>query len=87
MASLESRITAPTDSSAPVTQDTTSSAALNTSDTSQLATWAEDNGQMDGAAGYSAGGGINEPEFDVEVKLIDQTSPLYSVKTFEELGM
>ena len=86
MASLESRITAPTDSSAPAAQDSTGTAPT-ASDASQPATWAEDNGQMDGTSGYPAGGGIDEPEFDVEVKLIDQTSPLYSVKTFEELGM
>ena len=86
MTSLESRVTAPSNSSAPAPQDATGPAP-NASDVSQPATWADDNGQMDGASGYPAGGGIEEPDFDVEVKLMDQNSPLYSVKTFEELGM
>ena len=85
MASLESRVTAPSASSSGP-QDTASSAP-NASEGPKSIPWAEDNRQMDGPNDYSGGSGIADPEFDVEVKLIDQTSPLYSVKTFEELGM
>lgn len=55
--------------------------------------WAEDNAnsansQLDGATQNQHGSeGIQEPEYDVEVKLVDQTSPLFSIKTFEELGL
>jgi len=55
--------------------------------------WAEDNvntanSQLDGATQNQHGSeGIQEPEYDVEVKLVDQTSPLFSIKTFEELGL
>lgn len=52
--------------------------------------WAEDNAnsQLDGATQNQHGSlGVLEPEFDVEVKLIDQNSPLFSIKTFEELGL
>jgi hypothetical protein len=51
-----------------------------------VADWPEDNGQLDGAVAYD-GNAMTEPEFDVEVKLIDANSPLYSVKSFEELGL
>lgn len=49
--------------------------------------WADDNGQMDGSTAISGGSTMTEPEYTVEVKLIDTNSPLYSVKTFEELGL
>ena len=49
--------------------------------------WAEDNTQLDGATEINAGSAMAEPEYDVEVKLIDQNSPLYSIKSFEELGL
>ena len=49
--------------------------------------WAEDNSQLDGATEFNAGSAMTEPEYDVEVKLIDQNSPLYSIKSFEELGL
>ena len=48
--------------------------------------WAADT-QVDGATEYAGGSTMAEPEFDVEVKLIDANSPLYSIKTFEELGL
>ena len=44
-------------------------------------------GQVDGATEFLGGSGINEPEFDVEVKLIDETNPLYSISQFEDLGL
>jgi len=52
--------------------------------------------QLDGAPVAQNGSGINqsalnEPEYDVEVKLSslqsDPDNPLFSVKTFEELGL
>lgn len=46
--------------------------------------------QVDGAAGENASG-LHEAEFDVEVKLsdlqADASNPLYSISSFEELGM
>ena len=49
--------------------------------------WAEEISQLDGATEFNAGSAMTEPEYDVEVKLIDQNSPLYSIKSFEELGL
>ena len=49
--------------------------------------WADDNGQMDGSTAFAGGSNMTEPEYEVEVKLIDANSPLYSVKSFEELGL
>jgi ATP-dependent RNA helicase DDX19/DBP5 len=47
-------------------------------------------GNFDGATLEQNGSMLQEPEFDVEVKLsdlqADPNNPLYSVKTFEELG-
>ncbi|MCJ1385450.1 RNA helicase required for poly(A+) mRNA export [Xylographa soralifera] len=71
MASLEDRVTSPTEVPATETK----------------VDWAEDNGQLDGATEFNAGSAMAEPEYDVEVKLIDQNSPLYSIKSFEELGL
>ena len=52
----------------------------------QPADWAEDSAQMDGPGGDQGGGTVPD-EFEVEVKLIDANSPLYSVKSFDELGL
>lgn len=51
-----------------------------------------ENAQTDGATTWLAGSkGLDEPEFDVNVKLADlqedPNNPLYSVKTFEELNL
>jgi ATP-dependent RNA helicase DDX19/DBP5 len=47
--------------------------------------------QVDGAAEQLGGSTLHEPQYDVEVKLSDiqgdSTSPLYSISSFEELGM
>ena len=48
--------------------------------------------QTDGAVAELNGGtGIYEPEYDVDVKLsdvqADPNNPLYSIKTFDELGL
>jgi ATP-dependent RNA helicase DDX19/DBP5 len=47
--------------------------------------------QVDGAGEIKNGSGLEEPEFDVEVKLndlqADPNNPLFSVKSFEELGL
>ncbi|MCJ1255212.1 RNA helicase required for poly(A+) mRNA export [Lignoscripta atroalba] len=49
--------------------------------------WAEDK-QLDGASENLGGSGMQDHEqYDVEVKLVDENSPLYSVKSFEELGL
>ena len=71
MASLEDRITAPSGG-----------------DGDAPTSWADDNGQVDGSTSFAGGSGMNQPvEFEVDVKLIDENSPLYSVKSFEELGL
>ena len=52
--------------------------------------WAEENAntQLDGASQNQRGSeGVLEPEFDVEVKLVDENSPLFSIKNFDELGL
>ena len=73
MASLAERITAPTEE---------------TQGEEKKVDWAEDNGQLDGATAQENGGMMQEPEFDVEVKLIDESLSQYSsASTFEELGM
>lgn len=47
--------------------------------------------QTDGAPSAMGGTDLHEPEYKVEVKLsdlqADPNNPLYSVKTFEELGL
>lgn len=47
--------------------------------------------QKDGATEVMNGSGLDEPEFDVNVKLVDMqedpSNPLYSVKTFKELNL
>ena len=52
--------------------------------------WATESGQMDGATEFQGGGGgsdLLQSNYDVEVKLIDENSPLFSVKSFDELGL
>ena len=57
--------------------------------------WADDvddKGQTDGATTWNDGSqGLDEPEFDVNVKLADlqedPNNPLYSVKNFEDLNL
>ncbi|GMF80823.1 unnamed protein product [Aspergillus oryzae] len=50
-----------------------------------------DNEQADGAAAQLGGSELNEPDYTVEVKLsdlqADPNNPLYSVKSFEDLGL
>ena len=71
MAALEDRITAPSGGGGDAPTE-----------------WADDTGQVDGSTSYAGGSGMNQPvEFEVDVKLIDETSPLFSVKSFEELGL
>lgn len=52
--------------------------------------WAEES-KEDGAGQQSKGSALQEPEWDVEVKLsdlqADPNNPLYSVKSFEDLGL
>ena len=47
--------------------------------------------QTDGAGEPLGGSGLQEPEYDVDVKLsdmqMDPNNPLYSVKSFEDLGL
>lgn len=47
--------------------------------------------KQDGAGQESKGSELQEPEWDVEVKLsdlqADPNNPLYSVKSFEDLGL
>ncbi|KAL4964847.1 ATP-dependent RNA helicase DBP5 [Aspergillus stella-maris] len=50
-----------------------------------------ENGQTDGAAPNQGGSDLQEPEYNVEVKLsdlqADPNNPLFSVKNFEDLGL
>lgn len=71
--SLESRITRPADNMA--------------DDAMAADAPAVDPSQMDGAGVDNSGNALAEVEFDVVVKPIDPNSPLYSVKSFEELGL
>ncbi|KIV97495.1 hypothetical protein PV10_01245 [Exophiala mesophila] len=47
--------------------------------------------QTDGAAGENGGSSLHEPDYQVEIKLADMqadpNNPLYSAKSFEELGL
>ena len=47
--------------------------------------------QMDGAAEPFNGSELQEPDYEVEIKLadmqLDPNNPLYSIKSFEELGL
>lgn len=47
--------------------------------------------QVDGASAEQAGSSLQEPEYDVQVKLADMqadpNNPLFSAKTFEQLGL
>ena len=47
--------------------------------------------QTDGAGEEMGGSNLQEPEYDVEVKLsdiqADPNNPLYSIKSFDELGL
>lgn len=61
-----------------------------------LSTAAENTGsapvpQNDGAAGVQNGSNLQEPEYNVNVKLsdlqADPNNPLYSVKNFSDLGL
>ena len=49
------------------------------------------NSQADGAPTSMGGRGLQEPEYDVEIKLADMqadpNNPLYSVKSFQELNL
>ena len=79
MASLVDRITAP--------EDGKTDWAAETAEATETAETA-DTSQMDGATAYQGGGGgLLDSSYDVEVKLIDENSPLYSVKRFEDLGL
>ena len=49
------------------------------------------NSQVDGAPTSMGGRGLQEPEYEVEIKLADMqadpNNPLYSVKSFDELDL
>jgi ATP-dependent RNA helicase DDX19/DBP5 len=76
--SLASRITRADPSDTPATESSTPAPA-------------EDADQADGAPEEQGGSRLEEPEFDVEVKLHDMQedpkNPLFSIKSFEELGL
>ena len=84
--SLEDRISQPPPSS--TTSTTTAPSATKGSEDpeSDLAF-----AQVDGATVPLGGSTLHEPQYDVEVKLSDiqkdASSPLYSISSFEELGM
>ena len=100
--SLESRITAPDSVTTPSTSEgttTTSESGKATISSEVGAKKAESDapsikstGQNDGATeGLGGSSGVIEPEYEVNVKLADAQAdvdnPLYSVKSFEELGL
>lgn len=99
--SLESRITAPDNETTPSTSEeaTTASEPKATLSSEAGAENAESDtpsikstGQNDGATeGLGGSPGVIEPEYEVNVKLADAqadvNNPLYSVKSFEELGL
>ncbi len=98
--SLEARISKPEETETkPVSKDTSDSKKEATTadvDTSKPTEKPEDStlskAQTDGATGLGGGNtGIYEPDYDVEIKLsdvqADPNNPLYSIKTFEELGL
>jgi len=66
-------------------------AAESTSQTESGANDGVERSQTDGAPTSMGGGGLHEPEYDVEIKLADMqadpNNPLFSVKTFEELNL
>lgn len=82
--SLASRITR---DEAPAAAPTETTTAPTTDDSKSAVAEA----QNDGAPKELNGSGLEEPEYDVEVKLIDiqgdPNSPLYSIKSFEELNL
>lgn len=83
-ASLESRITRSDPSEAPAAPETAPShSEKNKSDLTSA--------QNDGAPDVMNGSGLQEPEYDVNVKLsdlqADPSNPLYSIKSFEELQL
>ena len=97
--SLEARISKPeepetnsatvdtSDSAMPATADVDATKPTEGPEGSTLA-----KAQTDGAVAELNGGtGIYEPEYDVDVKLsdvqADPNNPLYSIKTFDELGL
>jgi ATP-dependent RNA helicase DDX19/DBP5 len=87
--SLADRITEPAASSASpsAAATTTPSAAKESKEPKSDVAEA----QVDGAAAPMGGSTLHEPQYDVEVKLSDiqgdSSSPLYSISSFEELGM
>lgn len=85
MASFADRITAPSSAAKPPTV----SAAANDMSIDKAAEGGKDErgDQIDGAGQGNEGSAIEEPEFDVEVKLHDINSPLFSIKSFKELGL
>lgn len=101
--SLESRITAPESVTTPSKNEETTTASesgkatLPSEDGAKNvesdAPSTESTGQNDGASEVLGGstGGVIEPEYEVNVKLADAqadvNNPLYSVKSFEELGL
>ena len=99
MASLADRITKPDSKSegSSWADETTNAAAASAAPSDVKAKAERDMSQMDSAqtdgAGAAMGGssGIVEPHYDVDVKLsdlqADPNDPLFSAKSFEELGL
>lgn len=62
-----------------------------TKDTPAAESTTETESQVDGAGEPQHGSELREPEYDVEVKLVDlqgdPNNPLYSIKAFEDLGL
>ena len=92
--SLADRISKPESTSwadevaSPTTEDPPPLSDLKIQDPEQTP---QNDGQLDGATEPFGGSELQEPEFDVEVKLADMqadpNNPLYSVSSFQQLGL
>jgi ATP-dependent RNA helicase DDX19/DBP5 len=84
--SLEDRVSQP-----PTKAASTPGAPGPTSNSSKEPKSDLENAQLDGATAPQGGSALHDPQYDVEVKLSDiqgdASSPLYSISSFEELGM
>ncbi len=95
--SLESRITMPSSTEtssepqAPTTAPEASTTPPEKIEKTEKTESTVEQAQTDGAGAEKHGSELQEPEYDVEVKLsdlqADPNNPLHSVKTFEELGL
>lgn len=96
--SLADRITQPSPDSTPAADRASSASGSKTSWAEEVASPIDekpssslDDAQVDGATEPRGGSSLHDAQYEVEVKLSDiqgdENSPLYSVSSFEQLGM